>query len=160
MHIEFSISVTTGIVAAGTVTAGIVAVGIAGIMLKKTSNCCFVSNPGVSYFWLLSFSLVEFVSFSLFIFIAIFTTFQPVRPSTFFKCFLSNSGAYTELQTEPFISSTGLDCSNSGKHHWGQVLSHRKLSFFILPVVRIETATSKWLYFIRYAMCPAVEFEN
>ena len=36
-------------------------------------------------------------------FIVIFTMFWLMRPSAFFRCFMSNSGAYTELQTEPFI---------------------------------------------------------
>ena len=33
----------------------------------------------------------------VFIFIAIFTKFQPICPPAFFRCFLLNSGAYTEL---------------------------------------------------------------
>ena len=36
----------------------------------------------------------------LFVFIIIFTTFQPMRLSAFFGCFLLNSGAYIELPTK------------------------------------------------------------
>ena len=38
-----------------------------------------------------------------FILIVIFTSFQQIRPSAYFKCFLSKSGAYTEVQFEHFI---------------------------------------------------------
>ena len=35
----------------------------------------------------------------VFIFIAIFTTFWPMSSPAFFRCFLTNSGAYTELRS-------------------------------------------------------------
>ena len=40
-----------------------------------------------------------------------------------------------------FIWTIGVDCSNSVNHDWIQVLSYCKL---LLPVVGIETATSRW----------------
>ena len=58
----------------------------------------------------------------------ILTTFRPICPSAFFRSFMSNSGAYTELRTEPFIYSTGVDCSNSVNHDRAQVLSYTKYS--------------------------------
>ena len=38
----------------------------------------------------------------VFIFIVIFTMFWPICPEAFFRCFLSNSGAYIDLQA-PFL---------------------------------------------------------
>ena len=58
----------------------------------------------------------------LFIFIVIFTTFQPICPPAFFRC-LSNSGTFTELRTTSFIESTGVACSDSVSHNRAQVLS-------------------------------------
>ena len=62
------------------------------------------------------------------IFIFTFTTFRLMRSSAFFRCFMSNSGAYTELQTEPFIYFTamGVDCFNFGNHSQAQGLSSNK----------------------------------
>ena len=52
----------------------------------------------------------------VFIFIVIFTTFQPICPPTFFRCFLSNSGAYKELRTTSVIWFTRVACSDSGSN--------------------------------------------
>ena len=57
-----------------------------------------------------------------FIFIAISTTFRPIRPPIFFRCLL-NSGTYTELRGTSFIEFTGVDCSDSISHNRVQVLS-------------------------------------
>ena len=46
---------------------------------------------------------IKIVRTVVFIFFVIFTTFRPMCPSTFFWCFMSNSGAYTELRTGPSI---------------------------------------------------------
>ena len=72
----------------------------------------------------------------VFIFMVTIITFWPICPSAFFRFFMSNSvayteprsehfrclmshpGAYTEPWTEPFIHSTGVDCSNSINHDW------------------------------------------
>ena len=53
----------------------------------------------------------------VFIFIVISTTFRPICPSAFFRCFLSNSGTYTELRTTSFTESTGVACSDSVSHN-------------------------------------------
>ena len=58
----------------------------------------------------------------VFIFIVISTTFRPICPSAFFRCW-SNSGTFTELQTTSFIESTGVACSDSVSHNRVQVLS-------------------------------------
>ena len=52
----------------------------------------------------------DYIRTIIFIFIVIFTTFRPMRPSVFFKCFILNLVTYTELKTELFIQYTGLDC--------------------------------------------------
>ena len=66
--------------------------------------------------------------------------FQLMYPSAFF---MSNSGAYIELETEPFIESMGADRSNSINHDQVRVLSYSKYYLLFLPVVRIESATSR-----------------
>ena len=61
----------------------------------------------LSAFVVLIFQNVFFIILSFltigFIFIVIFTMFWLICPLAFFSCFLSNSGAYTELQTMSFI---------------------------------------------------------
>ena len=54
-----------------------------------------------------------------------------MRSSAFFWCFMSNSGAYTEHRTKPFISSTGVDYFNYVKQLLiiKQELSDTKYSF-------------------------------
>ena len=47
--------------------------------------------------------ILKSIQTNTFIFIVIFTTFQPMCTSAFFQCFMSNSGTYKELWTEPFI---------------------------------------------------------
>ena len=54
---------------------------------------------------------------------------------------MSNPVVHTELQTEPYIQSTGVDCFNSVYHDQVQVLSYGKYSLLFLPVVGIEPAT-------------------
>ena len=54
--------------------------------------------------------------------------FQPMHNLAFFRCFISNSGAHTELQTKPFIQSRRVGCSNAINHDWVQVLSYSKYS--------------------------------
>ena len=72
--------------------------------------------------------------------------FQPICPLVFFRCFMSNLGAHTESWTEPFIWTTGVDCSNSYNHDQVQILNYSKYSLLFLPVVEIESATSWWFY--------------
>ena len=69
--------------------------------------------------------------------------FRPICSSVFFKCFTSNSGTHTEPGTEPFIWSSGVDCSSSFNHDRIQLLSHSKYSLLFLPVVGTEPATSR-----------------
>ena len=59
---------------------------------------------------------------------------------------MSNSEVHTESQTEPFIWTPGVDCSNSITHDQVEVLSYCKYSLLVLPVVGIEPATSRWLH--------------
>ena len=80
------------------------------------------------------------------IFIVIFTTFQPICPSAFFSCFMSNSEAFIESRTAAFIWTTREDCSNSVNYDWVQVLSYSKYSSLLLLVVGIEPATSRWFH--------------
>ena len=61
-----------------------------------------------------------------------------MRSWTFFRCFLLNPGAYSELRTELFIQPTRVDYSNPVNPKRVQVLSYRKYSLLCLPVVRIE----------------------
>ena len=78
--------------------------------------------------------------------------------SAFFRCFMSNSGINMKSQNEPFIWTTGVDCSNSVNPDWVQVLSYSKDSLLFLPIVGIEPATSRWFHsealsnLIHYAM--------
>ena len=65
------------------------------------------------------------------IFIVILTTFQPICPSAFFRCFRSNSGVHTVSQTEPFISTTGIDYSNPVNLGQAQVFRYSKYLFVI-----------------------------
>ena len=65
------------------------------------------------------------------IFIVMSTTFRSICPSAFFRCFMSNSGVYTESRTEPMNWTTGVNCSNSVNHGRALVLSHSKYSFVI-----------------------------
>ena len=65
--------------------------------------------------------------------------FRLICPSAFFRCFMSNSEAHTEPQTEPFIGSMRVNCYNSVNRL--QVLSYSKYSLLFLPVVGIEFAT-------------------
>ena len=58
----------------------------------------------------------------VFIFISISTTFRPISPPTFFRCF-SNSETFTERRTTSFTESTGVGCSDSVSHNRVQVLS-------------------------------------
>ena len=78
----------------------------------------------------------------VFIFIVISTTFRSICPPAFFRC-LSNSGTYTELRTTSFIESTG----SLVLIPWG--ITGYKCKVFLYcysPVVRIEPATSRWLF--------------
>ena len=50
------------------------------------------------------------------VFILILSRFWLIYPLAFFRCFMLNSGAYTEPQTEIFIQSTRVNCSNSINH--------------------------------------------
>ena len=69
----------------------------------------------------------------VFIFIIISTKFRPICAPAFSTC-LSNSGAYTELQTTSFIESMGVACSDYVNHNrvqvykkmwiWAQVKNH------------------------------------
>ena len=54
-------------------------------------------------FWDEAWWFLSLRVFELLFFIVIFTTFRPICHPAFFRCFLSNSGAYTELLTTSFI---------------------------------------------------------
>ena len=71
--------------------------------------------------------------------------FRPICPLAFLRCFMLNSGVHTESQTESFIWTTRVDCSNSVNHDQVQVLSYSKYSLLFLPVVGIEPATSQMI---------------
>ena len=60
----------------------------------------------------------------------------------FFRCFVLNLGAYTKLWTMSFIQSMEFTCSDSINYNWVQGLS---IPVLLLPVVRIEPVTSRWL---------------
>ena len=64
--------------------------------------------------------------------------FKPIRPSAHFRCLMLNLGVNTKSTTEPFISNTGVECSNSVNHDRVQVLSYNKYSLLVLSVWRIE----------------------
>ena len=51
---------------------------------------------------------------------------------------MSNSGVHTESPTEPFILTTGVDCSNSVNHDQVQMLSYSKYSLLVLSVAKDE----------------------
>ena len=53
---------------------------------------------------------------------------------------------HTEFRNEPFIGTTGLDCSDSVNHDWVQDLSYCKYSLLFLPAVGIEPATFRWFH--------------
>ena len=69
-------------------------------------------------------------------FIFIFTKFRPICSPTFFRCFLSNSEADTELRTTSFIQSTEVACSVFVNHN-------RVYPYYYSPAVLIEPATSR-----------------
>ena len=61
-----------------------------------------------------------------------------------FWCFLWDLGAYAELQTEPIFNPQREDCFNSFNPNRVQVLNYSKYSFLFLPIVSIESVTSRW----------------
>ena len=77
--------------------------------------------------------------------------FQPMHPSAFFKYFMSNLGAHTELQTKLFILSIGVDCSNSINYSWVQVLSNSK--YFLLSTCSLTQSAGA----IEYTDCTSAE---
>ena len=58
------------------------------------------------------------------IFIVIITMFRPICSLTFFMCFMSNSRVNAESRTEPFILTTGIDCSKSVKYGTFKWIKH------------------------------------
>ena len=69
---------------------------------------------------------------------------------------MSNSRVHTELQIEPFIQSTGVDCFNSINHDRVQVLSYGLRSLLVelrLNLQPPDDSTPKC--FIYCVMCPA-----
>ena len=62
--------------------------------------------------------------------------FQPTRSWAFLKSIMSNSGAYTKLRIEPFISSTGVDGSYSVNHDWLHVFSDN--NYHLLSYLSVE----------------------
>ena len=78
------------------------------------------------------------------IFIVIVARLRPICPSASFRCFMSNSGVFTESRTEFFLWTTGVDSSKSVNHDQIQLLCYVNYSLLVLPVVRIEPATSRW----------------
>ena len=91
--------------------------------------------------------------------------FQQVHPSTFFRCFMSNSSTHTELQTKPFILLTGIDCSNSINFDQVQVLRYSNYALFTccwdwtwnLQMIALKSISqpNTNIYCI---MCPAGQF--
>ena len=72
---------------------------------------------------------LEFSTIDL-IFIVKLTTFRPICPSAFLRCFMLNYRAHRESWTKPFIWTTGVDCSNSVNHDQVQVFSYSKYSLY------------------------------
>ena len=85
----------------------------------------------ISFYFSLSkffrWTLISFIIYhrrtNVFIFINLFTTFQPICFSPFFRCVLTNSGAYRWLRVESFIYSSWVDFSNPINNGRVQVLS-------------------------------------
>ena len=80
-----------------------------------------------------------------------------MRTSAFFRSSMSNSKAYTELRTEPFIQSTGVYCFNSVNHNWVEVLSYSKYSLLFtcsqdwtcnLQIISLKTSLTKRQYLL------------
>ena len=59
---------------------------------------------------------------------------------------MSNLEVRTESETELFIWTTKVDCSNSVNHDRVQVLRYNKYCLLVLPVVGIEPSTSRWFH--------------
>ena len=78
---------------------------IAGVGIVK-----FIPFPRVNYFVKCKqpsqIFIIKGFRTIVFIFIVIYTTFQPICPPAFFRCLL-NLGTYTELWTTSFVESTG-----------------------------------------------------
>ena len=70
--------------------------------------------------------------------------FRPMCPA-FFRCFLSNSGVYIELQTMSFIQSMGVTCSYSVNYNQVQVLSILVLLLTCNNTRILNTCTWLWL---------------
>ena len=83
------------------------------------------------------FYYLEYSDYGLFLY-CIITSFRPICPSTFFKCFMLNSGVHPESRTEPFIWTPGVDCSHSVNHDRGQVLNYLKYSLLVLRLLRLN----------------------
>ena len=76
-------------------------------------------------------SLMIFIikGFQTIVFIVISTTFPPICPPAFFRCFLSNLETYTELRI--IESRGGVTCSDSVYHNRVQVLKILVLSCWV-----------------------------
>ena len=62
-------------------------------------------------------------------------------PSVFFKHFIVNLEALTELRTKPIIRSIEVGCSNSVNYDRVQVLSYSKYSLFLYLKSRLNLQT-------------------
>ena len=59
--------------------------------------CSFEYNCHLKKKTIIKFFIIYCIRTVVFIFIVIFTTFRPMYPLAFFKCFTSNEGVYTKL---------------------------------------------------------------
>ena len=94
--------------------------------------------------------------------------FWLMYPSAFFRCFMSNARAHTELGTEPFIQSMGIDGLNFINYNWVQVLSYSKYSLLLtynldwtcnLLMISLSGDFQPNPY-IHCSMCPAGRLEH
>ena len=107
-----------------------------GLFLKLTREEIREKDPRIRKLMTINKALHHIVV----IFIVILTTFRPILSSAFFRCFMSNSEAQTELRIEPFIFPQILLTIIRYKC-WAIIII-----ICYLPVVGIELATSKWFH--------------
>ena len=93
----------------------------------------FIENESLGY--LRRLVVINCFQTIFFIFIVIFTTFRPICPLAFFRCF-SNSGTFMKLWITSFIESMGVACSDSVSHNRVQALS--------IPVLFL-TCSQDWI---------------
>ena len=91
----------------------------------------WLGNP--RFTWTIWFTLLILCAFTFHKTTAfVIITFRTIWFSVFFRCFMSNSGDHRESWNEPFIWTTGVDCSSSVNHYQVRVLIYSKDSLVIL----------------------------